>query len=567
MSRYTVTQGNDDASTGDGDAEWRGEWPQARPDQVATGFAHELENVTCSRREAATREGSYTPTSFLHAGLAGPLYGSTVWSDPNGLEWLLLAAADGVWRLRDGHTPRKIAIPEALAAHVEIVPAFSFVLIFRGDALTPWVWNGKPASAFASVSQADTHDGTVPIPNGTAKPGLRPALLNQRLFVPHDGRNLAASDVLDYTRYDHAFDDFNLSGVGDDALVGLLPFQGTALLVGNDQSIQLLDGLTGDLSGARLYPVNTSIGVCGGATMAAVGADVFFLSNPGGVYRVTQIFQAQIATVPVPVSYPISPRIDRIHFPAAATTACAAVFDGCYWLAVPLDGAAGNNAILRYDTQLDAWQGLDTYPAGVQVSALHVTDYLGAKRLYAVDYAAGRVHLLEHGRHDVIGALAGPLVAQTFHPIAARLASRGYLLGENQRKRFTRGRVELRGFAPTYGVFAYAEGVNDTSEVLAVQIPDRRKYKVWGKPDYDPSNANDDHAAPDRQDYSVDVGTPFDPDEAGIDFDLEQTHSEAFTIRERGRSLQLVVTNTTGTLAVVSTQLDAGPADLDLRSH
>jgi hypothetical protein len=44
------------------------------------------------------------------------IYGSGIFSDPLGLEWLLLATAAGVWRLRDGHTPRLIETPEALAA-------------------------------------------------------------------------------------------------------------------------------------------------------------------------------------------------------------------------------------------------------------------------------------------------------------------------------------------------------------------------------------------------------------------------------------------------------------------
>lgn len=562
MSRYRDTLNQDDPSGGEGDAQWTGIWPQARPDQVQPGFAHMAENMTFAERDAQTRPGSYTPASFLHAGFTGPLYGSAVWSDPDGLEWLLIAAADGIWRMRDGHTARKIAIPENLAARVEIVPAFNRVLVFRGEDLTPWVWLGKLTTGFAAVSQAATEDGTVPIPNGPVTgQGLKPVLLNQRLFVPHSKRLLAASDLLDYVRYDAAFDDFNLSGVGDDALVGLLPFAGAAILVGNDQSLQLLDGLSADLSGSRLFPVNSRIGVCGGATMATVGAEVFFLSNPGGVYRVSQVTESRIATVPLPVSYPITPLIERINF-TAASAAVAAVFDGSYWLAVPLDDATGNNAILRYDTQLEAWQSLDTYPAGVQLSALHVTDYQGAKRLYAADYANARVHLLEQGRHDTLGG--GNAGATVYHPIVSRLAVRGYLLSENQPKRFMRGRVHLRGWNPSYQVRAIGEGVNDTTALLAAQTPARTKFKVWGKPDYVATNANNDHAGEDRQDYSV--TTPFYTGADGISFDLEQAHEEPFVIRLRGRYLQLEITNATGTLAIASTQVDANAADRALRA-
>jgi hypothetical protein len=415
--------------------------------------------------------------------------------------------------------------------------------------------------------------------------------------------------------------------------------------------------------------VNDSVNCVAGATAASVGGDVYFLSQTG-VFRVRQIVQDRAETAAEAVSEPIRPYIERINF-AAIAKANAVMFGRYYWLAVPLDEATEPNAILRYDTLSQAWQGIDTYHYGdglpVQVHALIVAPYQGKARLYAVDFNRPCVHLLEEGRLEVspivlsscivtagalhlglsvdglykdsgatfngqpvyvredglfkiyqatgdatgwtltrvadspgddfwfggtsvsnpssadshtyqasgggasgtpeVEFLPGVDVTKTHRHITSRLRSRAYTLSENEDKRFVRGLLKLKGWAPSFRVDTVLPGVGDSDEVIPVTVPDRTKYKTFGTPDYDPGNPNDNHAAPDREDYSVDIGTPFDPDDAGIDFSLEQARTEPFTVRRQGRHLQLEITNTAGTLVVVSTQTDADPGTKTLRSR
>lgn len=571
--RYRDTGGRmDEQSQGAGDGQWRGVWAQGDIDKIPEGYAADAQNMTFLEGSPRTRLGSYVPAAFQHDEFVGPLFGSGIFSDPNGKEWLLIAAAGAIWRMRDGHTPRQIEIPETIESRVEFVQAFDRVLLFRGEDKTPWSWDGIPAHAFAPISQAeDTEDGTDPIPNGpdlARRPGLKPAIVGQRLYVPHDRTGLAASDVLDYTRYDEAFQDFNLAGPSDDQAIGLLPFA-NGLIVANDQSMQLVSGLTGTLIGARIDPVSSSTGCVAGGTLVQVGADAMFLSHTG-VYRVTQVVESRLAAAAQAVSRPIERYIERINFKEAAG-AVAAFHGRYYWLAVPMDGASVNNRLLRYDTVSEAWQGIDRYTrwnGDVQIDALHKTDFQGERRLYAIDYAAAMVHLLEYGRYDIAtgaGESTDPLETHTHRSIAARLQTRGYTLKENQDKRFVRGLVQVKGWAGNYRVDAIGAGVNEEQALVSQTAPSRTRYDIFGQAAYDPSNADDNHAEPDRQDYSVDFGTDWSPEENGVDLDLEQVRAEPFTIRRHGRHLQLEITNTAGTLAIVSVQLDGDPGRRALR--
>lgn len=138
---------------------------------------------------------------------------------------------------------------------------------------------------------------------------------------------------------------------------------------------------------------------------------------------------------------------------------------------------------------------------------------------------------------------------------------------ENQDKRFVRGIVQLRGWASRYRVDSVGAGVNESQALVTTTEPDRTEYDLFAKADYKESNVNNDHAAADRQDYSVDFDTPWSPGASGVDLDLEQVRTEPFSVRRQGRHLQVEIANLQGTLSIVSVQVDGDPGRRTLRRH
>lgn len=560
MSRYRTSSDRDTPARTEGDDVLTGVNNKLPAELLPAGMVSEAVNLRFRRGQAATREGLITPAHFRWSADTGThvIRGSAIYSDPAGMEWLLIATPHKIMQLRAGTTPRTIAIPEELTAACVLVQAFNRVLLFRGADLVPWQWSGALTAAFEPVSQAPTGDASSPIPNGpdpTTQRGLAPLLMNNRLFIPYGRDTIAASDLLDYTRYDAALADFNVNDGSDDALTALYPFANNTLLVFKDQSVLAISGVYGDLDAARLDTVSREVGCIAGRSVAMVGGDVFWLSARG-VFRLQQVVQERLQTAAVAVSDPIQGIIERIHWPAA-DGATAAVHGEYYSLAVPIDGSLVNNAILPFNTVTGAWEGLHTFPTGVQIDALQVGDYFGRKELYAVDHTSGLVHLLYYN-------LGGDRVSETPSEIATRLTTRGYRLGENGVKNFRRAQLTLETLNPTLTITAAADGVNETTALRTGLTRSRTAYTVFGRAPYVTTNENDDHGTRDRQDYTV--IQPFQT-RSGLVPGRSQALIERTPIRAHGRFLTLTIANTTGHAAVASVEVAGDETDRATRGQ
>lgn len=553
MSRFENYFPADTQPRLDGDTRFIGVADKGEPDQLPPALLRRLTNGDCRDGTVRTRAGSQTPRSLLIPGTPVAAFGCGLFSDPLETEWLLVATADGIWRMRDGRAPRKIEIPEAITGRVVFAQAFRTVLVLRGPELAPWSWDGNPQNAFEAISQTEGVDFTSPIPNGPdpeTHTGLRPVPLNNRLIVPHGRSQLAVSDLLDYTRYDRTFADFNVTGGNDDVMTALFRYNEGTLLIFNDQSVQRLSGIDVSLANLKLEPVNDSLGCLAGGSVARLGNDVLWLADDG-VFQLAEVEQRR-QTAPIALSDPILRTMQRIHW-RAAKGAVAAVDGTTYYLAVPLDGSLVNNAILAYDSALGAWQGVHTFAPGTQIDALLRLDWFGRKRLHAVDLASGRTHLLYEGRFDYVG--------DERYAVALFGETRAYRLDTPDRKRFRRGRVYVRSWSPRTTLSLQTDGVKE-AEVLALgETRNRTRHMTFGTANYLPSNVGDNHAAPHREDYSVDIGTPFNPGANGIDFELEQEHRRPFTLRQRGRHATLRFANGAGTLAITSVVLEGAETD------
>jgi hypothetical protein len=118
---------------------------------VPPGFASALENVRCTDGVPTTRPGVTKPTwaNLVEVGDAvglgyGKPYGAGAFRDPNGVEWMLIAAGGSIWRTRPFNGAALVRTPVMsngqpipIVSKVIFTQAFGKVFLFRGRRLKP----------------------------------------------------------------------------------------------------------------------------------------------------------------------------------------------------------------------------------------------------------------------------------------------------------------------------------------------------------------------------------------------------------------------------------------------
>src|SRR6516165_482070 len=143
MSRWERPAGsNDEVASIGGDTAFIGMDQKTRdPAQMMTGWYQEGYNLRLENGGMATRKGGVCPATFNSAQY-GQIYGVGIYSDPNGLEWLALANANGVWFARDGEAPQFLPMSDKIDYTVEFSQAFNIFFMWRGPTMTPLMWKG-----------------------------------------------------------------------------------------------------------------------------------------------------------------------------------------------------------------------------------------------------------------------------------------------------------------------------------------------------------------------------------------------------------------------------------------
>ena len=483
----------------------------------------------------------------------GTVYGSLVFSDPFGQEGLLIAVSAGVYRILPNNEPQVIYLKdqEPVDAPVRMVQCFDRVVMFRGTDKAPLVWNPRQdftdgLGIFDDIEQTDARngdddntygDGTEPIPAASDA-----TLFNNRLYIPTGRDELVVSDILDYTRYSEATQRFKINAGSDDEIVRVVPFNQYTLVIFKTQSIHLLGNVYGDLSAMTNDVLSAEYGAVGRDAIVNLGKDLWFLSE-GGIYSIGQALDNKLQAGNEPVSAPIQPIIERINWAHAAGVQMA-YHENKVYIAVPLDGATYNNAVIVFDFLNRAWSG---YWDGdyVDVHSFVKSDYAGRRELFIVTgdalsetRAAGAVFRLCSDREDRLFELTAR--------IGDELTTRGYAMAILEDKAFGRMIVDVSSLYPSYTVEALRDGVEETDTVASV-TRERTRYYVWGKAAFDVTNANRDADQPHREDYAVvmdDADTLYLGD--GIHFDRLQRTQNAYRIGRRGQFVQLRIRGARG---------------------
>jgi hypothetical protein len=509
----------------------------------------------------------------------GTVYGTGIFRDPNSVEYLLVATSDGVYATKESNPSIKLAGVSSISADVDFVQCFNVVVMFRGEELEPLVME-RIDEGFAAISKtpSDTDidendsDGTEAMPNGST--GL---FFSNRLLVPHDKDLIAASDYLNYTRYQPILASFKINQGSEDDLVSLVRINNSTIACFKTNSIYIVSNIYGNLADITLDEVTREYGAVGRKSVVQVGSDVVFLSSKRGVTSLGIADNGKVTAVDVPLSDPIQPLIDRINWNYASGSS-AAYHNNRLYMAVPLDGATYNNAILVYDFLAKAWAGYDD-GAAVKVKEFVETTYQGKRRLFFLS-TDGFINLYDDeltmsGFVDEIPTSTDSTNANfgklSVSQISDEITTRGYTGNTMLSKRWATAEVQMATSDPTVTIKTVYDGAAENTKELTPANGltfDRTKYdKPFYASDFVESMSGDDFFTPYRQDYSVDPDTAIalpdgiaDGDNIGFDPDLHQHSQNRFKYRGEGKYVQLEVKNTNGRAELLGIVVGGSPA-------
>ena len=569
MSRWERPAGpNDQVMSPTGDMAFVGMDAKTRdPAQMLTGWYQEGYNVRLENGGMATRNGCVCPANFNYVQF-GQIYGVGVYSDPNGQEWLALAVSNGVWFCGDGVSAQFLPMDTIINYTVEFSQAFQNFYMWRGPKMAPLMWKGDWAVYWQSLpdpSQGSPPDTTrKPMPNAVTA-----ECFSNRMLVPHDRDGVAISDIGE-SYYQWAVNDFRVNFGEADTLVRVFPWVQATVICFKQHSIYQLGNVTGDLSSIILQKLPGTLGLVALKAVTAVAGDIYFL-DWGGVYTINQVFESSPQAAALPISDSIKPVIDAINWNAAAGIRAENRRERVYF-AVPLKNATRNNALLVYNMMSTSWEGIDTFgDPDYRIDDLVKTNYIGARRIFAVDRQKGLVVVLEQGRTDLLGN-----DIEHEHQIQFGLLTRGYA-GVGARNTFPRVGITISTWNPNFSVQAYVDGSN-AKDLVANRTKSNTKYETFGMPAWNPTNLKDDHATARRKDYSVGFQTGYPPGnppekqgfklgENGIQVEREQEATERFQVDMSGRYCQFKIENTSGSIGVRSVVLEDYEDDREPRHH
>ena len=278
---------------------------------------------------------------------------------------------------------------------------------------------------------------------------------------------LIISDILDSNTYDQIYGQFRFNAGTADFNVGLHSFSDDKLLVFNRNSIHLVGG-AGQTAAVQL--ITNEVGCVARQSIIQVGNNVLFLSD-NGIYGANFQDLYNLRGNEVPLSSSINPIIERIN-KNAWDKSVGVYFDNRYYLAVPLDGAIVNNAILIYNFIKKQWESIDTTKApNWNVANLIVAGKKSNRAVYAINTLGG-VHRLDAraGGKDILATtipVSGEEDSERFD-IPASVTTRQFTLGSMDRKRWNNLELHVQSSvdeSSDLSISAELENVDDTINI------------------------------------------------------------------------------------------------------
>jgi hypothetical protein len=586
MSRWSAYGRLDSRVVEDGDNAFTGVDMTRDRALLQPGTLARSENKRLRIGAAATRLGNVQPPDF-DVPFVNTFIGSGIYSNPNGDEVMLVAETGQtyVWALQYGKDAFKVNLHagQTLAgfAAVEFVQAFDKVIMLRRPGVTgvPLQWDGTAGHTFDAVVAPPGAFSVIPIVwNGEAFQSRVLYYAAQFPALPWSYQFIM-SDILQYAGYDPALGTFNVNAGESDWITRIWPYFQQSVVVFKRRSIHQAANFTIDPRQMTERQLSKRIGLCATKCVIEWGRDVAFLSEPGGIYKLNEVIQDQVAAEPLPVSERIQPVIDRIYWPSAEIWACAMALGEYGYFAVPLDQQrGGNNAVLVLNLISGEWESVPdrwSDPTFL-IHALHVTQYEGGRALFGLDYVNKKIYALyrQEGFDEVNNDRL---------PISDVIETRGYTCADNRTfKRYARAVAALRTSNPLIEVSAISDGMNEVKVLTPEPLTrDRLKFYPHGHGDFDPLSG--DASEPKRQDYSLTgeldtfVGEDYELIPIGPVSEIppstqpavagpRQESREPFSVRVNARWLSLRIENVSGVCDVLAAGVEATQSAMETKT-
>lgn len=500
-------------------------------------------NQDNARYNDATHTGFwFTGFSFIGS-IWGSIQGLSLVRFSSDLELKLLVCAGGRVYVNEAGFVREIPVNATIGADEDIyfVQANQVVMMFRGEGNAVLQWDGG-SDGFIQVPDPAEGDRIPTAASGT--------YIGGRLWIPANRDELYASDVLDFTAYDYAYQLFSVNGGDGDEIVKILPWKDDGAIVFKKRSTYYVGGVNSYVMPGthlsdyvRIGAIDNDHGLVAKQAVVTYGEQVAYLGY-GGIYNLQRNQYGKAEGVDVPLSAPIKPLIDRINW-NAVSIACAAAHDNYLLFAVPIDGSTVNNTVLVYDTLLKTWvsewqsEMLKPVQFGKMEEDLYMLGVDGRLRLMFTDDpwdsedvfvdtrnwdASTYYHIGDHALKTVGGdkkvyraLLDGENHAtsdtdywveetdpQNLYRIETEIWTRWYD-GDDAAtgKKPNRGEIIYDAQNPSISVDIDTPSYNTDKSLFAAKTYDRKKYDVIDTADWVESNENIDWHNPHRQDYSV----------------------------------------------------------------
>jgi hypothetical protein len=332
---------------------------------------------------------------------------------------------------------------------------------------------GKPVLEFdgttINIVNQGIIDGTIlggTTPTACSFPMTSTAIYHKnRIFCKYSKDEIAVSDYLPNVSGNW---DFDLTiqaltvNLGDEQeITGFHPWIKDFILVFKDNSIytaKFADDTTSPnivLSSSFVENLTMELGCVAKNSIANVGNMVFFLSK-NGVYGLEPQIDANLLANTTPMSIDVQKYVDRIN-QKFVKNAIGIVYNGRYYLSVPLDNSEVNNYTLIYNLNNKAWESIDTYPSTVNPFNLIVAKNGSTSvvnRLFFCTQVNG-IYLAEQKNFDEFGSTLTALTLPFYLPsylipttyevvnIPAFIKTRRYMMGSIQSKRYSDMTLEV----------------------------------------------------------------------------------------------------------------------------
>lgn len=222
----------------------------------------------------------------------------------------------------------------------------------------------------------------------------------------------------------------------------------------------------------------------------------------------------------------------------------------------------GTNTVAnaRINLYTDTTLGAGYYPGGSPAWTAplapntHVTQITNGVRFYATNGIPPVV--------SVTGSWS-TITTTVVQPVLTTIVTRGYTPDSGvDLSAFDWLVFDAQTWNPDYSVTLLMDGVAEERTVSSSITKSRSRYTVFGRANYDITNANLDHATDYREDYSVLLGTgtnhaaSFLLNSSSADISLHQQFREEFKVRQRGRSARVKFVTSKGRLRLTSVKLE-----------